>query len=75
MTTHLFPVAETEAGARQIAVERLRFNQDIPWWEIRRGYDGYYVVPPAYLGQGRWGVDAGYESLGNYVGRESRLSP
>lgn len=72
MTTHLVPVADTIDKARLVAQERLRFNAEIPWWEIRKGNDGYYVVPPAYLGQGRWGTDAGYECLGAYAARVYR---
>lgn len=78
-STHLNPVAQTEREARLIAEARLNENATIPWWDIRKGWDGYYVVPPAPLGQGRWGVDVGYESLGNYVARvaraHSRLCP
>ena len=70
-STHLNPVAQTEREARLIAEARLTAKSSPPWWDIRKGFDGYYVVPPAPLGQGRWGVDVGYESLGLYVARVS----
>lgn len=68
-STHLNPVAQTEREARLIAMTRLVAKDSPPWWDIRKGFDGYYVVPPFPLGQGRWGVDVGYESLGLYVVR------
>ena len=72
MSTHLYPVAHTFDEARGIAAARLKQNAQIPWWDIRKGFDGYYVVPPAELGQGRWGHSIAYECLGNFVERVAR---
>ena len=71
-TTHLLPVAQTEQEARLIAKARLNQEGQIKWWDIRKGFDGYYVVPSRSLGCGIHEVDQGYASLGNYVGREAR---
>lgn len=72
MIDYLQPVAAELEQAVEIAQERLRQDLDVPFWEIRLGLMGYYVVPPKLLGQGRWGTSWEYECLGFFVQQVSR---
>ena len=77
MTTYLLPVAPDLERARGIAQSRLSQRGSPPWWDIRKGFDGYYVVPPMdhgvdISGYTMWKHDPGYESLGSFVERVSR---
>ena len=67
MRTHLLPVADTLEEARDIAKKRLeKRSLKIVGWDIRKDYDGYYVVPVEddhdYKG-------SGYDSCGAFVER------
>lgn len=62
VTTYLFPVATTLEEAVKIRDARGRAPRYMATmtgeWDIRRGWDGYYVVPSG---------DSGYESVGSLV--------